>query len=233
MNIEHLEASMIGADQPTLDDISRRLWQAYAAGDVSDVDAEAVSEAVEARRTALKQPRPGRRPARVSRPRRPPVTSRDSRERRRRVASSGAMPPAIAAQFTEGERSALSIVAGEIRTKGQCDLPIDGIAARAGVGRTTVQNALRVARGHGLLNIDERPRPGRKNLTNVITIVDASWQAWLRLGPRHRVQTSEHHEYKSSKKYYLTPAALPKGSGRPIVDVGRKCNQKYLRQCRR
>jgi hypothetical protein len=41
----------------------------------------------------------------------------------------------------------MRIVGDECRAKGFCDLHIDAIAARAGVHRTTVQNALREGQG--------------------------------------------------------------------------------------
>jgi hypothetical protein len=213
---ETLEAALIGADLNVLDDISRRLWAAYSAGDVTDIDAETISEAIEARRKAIRTIKPPSPPKPKAPPARRQCQSPDRREsiqRRRRVASSGAMPPQIAAQFTEGERAALAIVAGETRTKGYCDLPIDAIAGRAGVGRTTVQNALRVARGLRLLNVEERPRPGRKNLTNIISITSGEWSSWLRLG-RHRVQAGERDQYRKDSLSSLAPlAALPWGSG--------------------
>ena len=51
-----------------------------------------------------------------------------------------------------------------------CDLPIDQIGALAGVCRTSAHNALHEARLLGHIKITERPRPGRKNLTNLIEI---------------------------------------------------------------
>jgi hypothetical protein len=223
MDIGHLEASVIGADGFMLDDIMRACWRSLAAGEISDADASSVSDAVEARRTVLKAPRPLPTPTLPMAPRRPPV-SRDrhaSRQRRRRVASSGAMPPAIAANFTEAERAALAIVAGEIRSLGRCELCIDAIAARAGVSRTTVQNALRVAGSLSLINVVERRRPGRKNLTNIISIISTEWRSWLRLG--HRVQTRERDQYKQdSLTSKEPPTGRFDGAGRGFRASGRQ-----------
>ena len=44
------------------------------------------------------------------------------------------------------------------------------IAARAGVGRTTAQNALREVRALGLATVQERRRRGQPSLTNLIRI---------------------------------------------------------------
>jgi hypothetical protein len=73
-------------------------------------------------------------------------------------------------------------VGDEVLARGFCDLHIDAIAARAGVCRTTTQNALRMARMLGMITVQERRRRGQKSLTNIIRIVSAEWQSWLRRG---------------------------------------------------
>jgi hypothetical protein len=103
-----------------------------------------------------------------------------SLERRRRLAASGPMPPTLAARFTQGELAALRIVGDEVLARGFCDLHIDAIAARAGVCRTTTQNALRMARQLGMITVQERRRRGQKSLTNIVRIISAEWQSWLR-----------------------------------------------------
>jgi hypothetical protein len=115
-----------------------------------------------------------------------------SRDRRRTLGSSSSMPPALRAFFTEGQRAVLCIVVGEVKRHGTCTLPYDQIAALAGVCRTTVQTTMHEARRLGLINITERARPGRKNLTNVIRIVSAEWLTWMKRGPRaHRPPLSD------------------------------------------
>ena len=78
----------------------------------------------------------------------------------------------------------LRIVGDEVRGRGRCDCAIAEIAARAGCGRTTVQNALREAAALGLVTVAERRRDGRKNDPNVVRIVSREWLAWLARGPR-------------------------------------------------
>ncbi|MFO1126400.1 MAG: hypothetical protein U1E25_14725 [Methylocystis sp.] len=78
------------------------------------------------------------------------------------------MPANLRCHYTEGQRAVLCIIKGEVKHHGLCDLPIGKIAALAGVCRTTVQTTLHEARRLGHIKITERPRPGRKNLTNVI-----------------------------------------------------------------
>lgn len=97
------------------------------------------------------------------------------------------MPEQVTRRLTQGEAAVLVII-GEVRSKGSCDLPIDAIAAKAGVCRTTVQNALREAQGRGpvpapaLIRVQPREVPGAKSLTKVVTIVSHEWLAWLKRG---------------------------------------------------
>ncbi|QCM09078.1 hypothetical protein CFBP6625_00940 [Agrobacterium tumefaciens] len=84
--------------------------------------------------------------------------------------------------YTEGERAVLCVVGDQVRRHGYCDLALDRIAAVAGVSRTTCQNALRKARNVelGHVTVEERPRAGQKNLTNIIRIVAKNWLGWLK-----------------------------------------------------
>jgi len=177
------------ASTDQLVNLGRSMWHDWGKGLFSDDEATFLNDAIEKRK-------PPRRPlaiaavglkARISRftTRQHPRSSdrKASRDRRRTLGSSSSMPPGLRADFTEGQRAVLAIVCGEAKHHGICDLPYDKIAALAGVCRTTVQTALHEARRLGLINIMERPRPGRKNLTNVIRIVSREWFAWLKRGP--------------------------------------------------
>jgi hypothetical protein len=119
------------------------------------------------------------------RPQRSPDRQR-SIERRRCLAASGVMPPRIAAQFTTGELAVLRIVADEAKRGGTCDLPLGALTARAGVSRTTAQNALRAAARAFLLTVRERRRRGANSLTNIVRIISPEWLAWIARGPRSR-----------------------------------------------
>ncbi|MCC0808071.1 hypothetical protein FPV16_17950 [Methylobacterium sp. W2] len=115
------------------------------------------------------------------------VTSPDkamSRDRRRLLACSGPMPPALASRFTTGQLAVLRIVADEVAAKGVCGLCVDAIAARAGVCRRLAQGAIRLAEGDGLLTIEERRHEGRKNSPNLVRIISREWQAWMRRAGR-------------------------------------------------
>jgi len=43
---------------------------------------------------------------------------------------------------------------------------------------------MRQAKLLGLLLVKERRIPGRKSLTNVVSIVSKEWTGWLRIGPK-------------------------------------------------
>jgi hypothetical protein len=105
-----------------------------------------------------------------------------SRDRRRMLGGSSALPDSLRHHYTEGQRAVLCIVAGEVKLHRVCDLPIDQIAALAGVCRTTAQTAMHEARLLGQVTITERPRFGRKSLTNIIRISSPRWLAWLKRG---------------------------------------------------
>src|SRR3954453_16063999 len=140
MFAEQLRRAVEAAPRLELTKVSALLWKAVAAGQVSEAEASALSETIEARRAIPAPRKPAQR--RVgSRPR-----SGDSMERRRRWAASGALPPAIASRFTLAEQAVLAVVAAENRKRGDCRLTNKEVADVAGVCITTVKNALRVAR---------------------------------------------------------------------------------------
>jgi hypothetical protein len=102
-----------------------------------------------------------------------------SRERRRRLGGSSALPDTLRHLFTEGQRAVLCIIMMEIKRRGICDWPIDKIAAQAGVCRTMIQTTLFEARRLGLVDITERPMRGQKSLTNLIRIISKEWLVWI------------------------------------------------------
>src|ERR671916_3209648 len=184
-----MAAAIDGARTLTrLDHLSCSIWQGLAAGAVADDDAQALAERLHARRTFLRgEIKPvgipvGRPsifpPRRLQRaPKRPVAIAR-----RRHLAASGPMPPALACMFTVSELAVLRIIGDEVRQHGQCARCVDELAARAGVCRSMVKNAIREAARLGLLTVEERRREGRRNLPNVVRIVSKEWATWLKRG---------------------------------------------------
>jgi len=176
----------------TLDEVARGLWAAVASGDLSDDDTAALAEALEARRTALKA-----RTALAAAVERKAAQGpslwlhrrvydrKASLERRRKLAASGPLPPALACRFTMAEQAVLRIIGDTVRAKGACDLTVPEIAARAGCGRTTAQGTIRLATRLGLLHVQERRRPMQRSLSNLVTITSPEWMQWLSRGPRN------------------------------------------------
>src|SRR3954463_2055400 len=181
MFAEQLRRAVEASPRAELPAVSSLLWKAYAAGTVTEADAADLSNLIEARR-ALPAPQKPIQRRFGSRPRAPA-----SMERRRRWAASGALPPALAARFTLAETAVLAVIAAEVLRHGACTLTVGHIAALAGVSETTVRNALRAARGLGLLTVEERRLTAWRNAPNVVQIVSREWLAWLRLrAPKER-----------------------------------------------
>src|SRR3954464_7033582 len=198
---DQMAAAIDGARTLTrLDHLSRSIWQGLAAGAVADDDAQSLAERLHACRSILRGDLkpvglvgipPGRPslfpPRRRQRaPQRPIAIAR-----RRHLAASGPMPPALARKFTVSELAVLRIIGDEVRQHGLCDRCVDEIAARAGVCRRMVQNAIREAARLGLVTIEERRREGRRNLPNVVRIVSKEWSSWLARGGRSSRPSAE------------------------------------------
>jgi hypothetical protein len=220
MFAEAIARAVEDARPDQLDHLAREVWRAHGAGVLDDAAAQAAAEAIQARRAIARigLPPASKGPPRI--PARRPQRSPDrqaSIERRRRLVASGPLPPPIAARFTWGEIAVLRIVGDECRAKGYCDSHIDAIAARAGVHRTTVQNALREAQGRGevpgipIITVEERRRRGQRSLTNIIRIVSREWRDWLHKGPVRAamgVGSNRSQSRTQSKKLSTTDTGL-------------------------
>ena len=217
--VEQIEAAIASASPSAFEALNRAIWAGLSSGALSEQDAERLSVAIHDRQTVAKATSgPVGGPRTVAsvypprRPQRPPVRA-VAIERRRRLAASGPLPPALAARFTVAELATLRIVGDEIREKGRCALPIDCIAARAGVGRTSAQNALRLARRLGLVRIEERRRTGAKSLPNIVTVIDREWSAWLARGPKatglKTLSTTDKESLSGERKVASSGSILP------------------------
>lgn len=191
----HSEMSQWLADITTVKQVEHfvsLLWRGHAEQQLDDDQAQALAEAARMVRSKLLAAREQRLPpARTYFPQRP--QSERSREqaasgprcparwaRKRRLGDMAALPPHVRDSFTEGERAALYIIAADCRQHGSCQCSIKEIGDRAGVGITTVRNALRRARLMRLIGTTERPQWRAKHLTNVVKIICPRWTSWLR-----------------------------------------------------
>lgn len=196
-----------------LDELARLVWRGYGEGAISDGEAEELAALIEQRRSRQK-PVPARN--RFQSRQRPRSRNRQaSRDRRRRLGGSSALPDTLRHHYTEGQRAVLCIIAGEVKHHGVCDLPVDKIAALAGVCRTTVQTTLHEARRLGHIGITERPVPGRKHLPNLVEIVSPEWRTWIKRGPTaHRPIGSNSPNLVSTTKntdsIKLRPSLVPR-----------------------
>src|SRR4051812_48231993 len=175
MFVDELRRAVEASPRVELPKVSALLWKAFHAGTVTETEASALSDLIEAKR-AIPVPPPRPRLHVGSRPRTP-----ESLARRRRWVAGGLLPPALASHFTAAETAVLSVIAAEALRHGRCTLVIEHIAALAGVGRSTVKRALRAAQGLGLVRIEERRVSAWRNAPNVITITSGEWNGWLRM----------------------------------------------------
>ncbi len=201
-----------------LDQLARQLWAANAARLIGDDEAQGLAELIAAKRPArVIGAIPGTAPPRPSRfpPRRPQLARRHPERiaRRRRIAAAGPMPPALAATFTISEIAVLAVIADEVAQHGRCERSLDELAARAGTCRTMARRAIRAAARAGIVAVEVRPQPGRKNLPNVIRVISPEWSAWIARRPRRdRGQINAPHGFPN-KKPALHVVAMKGNSG--------------------
>ncbi|GEP12530.1 transcriptional regulator [Methylobacterium gnaphalii] len=213
MFAEEIRRAVMVAPRVKLPDVAAVMWRAYGAGQITEAEAAELSELIERQREAP----PPEEPARASAGSRPRTDA--SLERRRRWTASGRLPPALAARFTMGETAVLSVVAAEAIERGDCRLAVGHIAAVAGVSETTVRNAIRRARGLGLVTVEERPVTAWRNDTNIVAIVSAEWTSWLRLAKRRRASGKPSYAARDALKLEggcKFANRTPTGSSRPV-----------------
>jgi hypothetical protein len=185
MFADQLTTAIASASLDALDRLAQTVWQGHAVGAIDDGIAQGLAEQIHQRRHVARAERKpvGIPPGRLSifpprRYQRSPDRAASIR-RRRLLAASGPMPPSLASNFTVSELAVLRIIADAVVANGQCVKSVAEIAARAGVCRTTTQNAIREAARQGLLVVQERRREGRRNDFNIVRVVSAEWRSWI------------------------------------------------------
>ncbi len=109
---------------------------------------------------------------------------------RRKLALAGPLPPALGQDFTEGQCAVLKVIADEVWRRGTCRLSRKEISDRAQASETVVYQATRKAVRHGLLGVKLRPQPGRKNLPNLLTVINTAWLKWI-YSPKYRAMSED------------------------------------------
>jgi hypothetical protein len=109
---------------------------------------------------------------------------------RRKMALAGPLPPALGQDFTEAQCAVLKVIADEVWRRGTCRLTRKEISDRAQASETVVYQATRKAVRHGLLGVKLRPQPGRKNLPNLLTVINTEWLKWI-YSPKYRAMSED------------------------------------------
>lgn len=225
MELERIAAIIDGARTiARLEWASGAIWKAFAANELSEEQAQGLAERIAERKAELR-PAP-RQVGQVARhsifPQRKRQVSPDRKAslmRRRRMANSGPLPPQLAAHFTTGQLAVMRVVSDELRDRGKCAITIAEIAARAGVCRALVQQAMHVAASLGLLMVQERRRQGQKNLPNLVQAISLEWLAWIKRGPKASPMTFRCLGI-GSISVAPTNTSLKKGSPMKVRDRG-------------
>ena len=218
-----------------LDAIAKIIWMAHGAGALTDDQAQALAEAVHARKKAIRDAetvlvrapgdvasdaaqsppeRPRERRSSIFPAKRPPKSPDRQRSilRRRRLAASGPLPPPLAANFTTGQLSVLRIIADETEShKGTCTRSLGELAARAGVCVALVRNTLRLAESLFLITTEFRARHGKRHLPSVIRIISKPWNLWLIIG-----RTVKRHALNAEREPGTLPFPLENAQKRGI-----------------
>jgi len=178
--LQFIRASIAKAPLAQVLNLKPEIWATHFAGGISGDFADAVSQAVHAREAAP-EPAPPLEPRTYvgSRPRSP-----ESLKRRHKWARADWLSPEVAEELSDGEAAAVAVIAAQHAATGDCRLPYGTIGALAGVCPTTVRNGVNKVRAGGALTVELRPRPGNRNLPNIIRIIATGWLDWLCLRTR-------------------------------------------------
>jgi hypothetical protein len=174
-----------------LDELTRDIWRAHGAGHLGDDQAQELAERIQKRRPAAVHvlnlvggPLIAAAPHRIQRsPEQRSPDRQRSIDRRYRLAMSGHMPGGLG-QYSFCELAVLKILSDEWLAHGVCDLSLNELGSRAGVCRAMAQRTMHLAEDDGLIRIQNRPRSGRKHLTNLVWIISWDWIFWLSKGNR-------------------------------------------------
>ncbi len=165
-----------------VDECAKAAWVLNGYGLVADEEMEYLAPVIEHQRKAISAgtppPRAGRR-TRHARPAIPVQKRAKSWLRRRTLAKDCIIPTCLAQAFTMSKLAVLAVIARAVLDRGQSNMSLPELAARAGVGCTTARYAIRDAVRMGLITVSENRINGFWNRPNTIRIVCGRWLRWL------------------------------------------------------
>jgi hypothetical protein len=165
------------------DDAITNIYRDQAASRISEDEAE--------RRVAeLRKRRDG-----VARRQRPPRAETAERWRKRRaIAATSPLPPAMAAHLTTSQMAYARLVYDETKIRGHFKLSHKEVADRCGMCPKTAQRAQERLDELGWIKVEKRFDPIRRwrSLPNMVKVIDPGWLMWISRGPRPRPSQHGH-----------------------------------------
>jgi hypothetical protein len=106
-------------------------------------------------------------------------------ERRRRLAATQPLRPAMAARakLTISELAYARLIADDNLIAGDSRDCHDKMAARAGTCSRTIQRAQKHFEDLKWIEVERRPIEGQKHDTNIVRITSPEWLTWIMMGP--------------------------------------------------
>jgi hypothetical protein len=105
--------------------------------------------------------------------------------RRRRLAATHPLPPAMAGEgkLTFSELAYARVLADDNLIAGDSRDCHDKMAARVGTCSRTIQRAQKRLEKLGWIEVELRPNKGQKHDSNVVRITSPEWLTWIMMGP--------------------------------------------------
>jgi hypothetical protein len=165
-----------------IEECAKSAWILNGEGLVGDDEMQYLAPVIEHQRKAISAGTPPPRATGRTRHSRPaiPVQKRaKSWLRRRTLAKDCIIPTCLAQAFTISKLAVLAVIARAVLDRGQSNMSLPELAARAGVGCTTARYAIRDAVRMGLISVSENRINRFWNRPNTIRIVCGRWLRWL------------------------------------------------------
>ncbi|GAA5666749.1 hypothetical protein T8J41_20235 (plasmid) [Nitratireductor rhodophyticola] len=200
-----------------VDECAKAAWVLNGEGLIADEEMDYLAPVIEHRRKWIREGmRSVRSPACVGRCR-PAIPSKMRSSvwlRRRALAKDCIIPTCLAEAFTVSKLAVLSVIARAVMDRGQSNMSLPEIAARAGVGCTTARYAIRDAARMGLISVSENRINRFWNRPNTIRIVCGRWLRWLKARSAYRTRRTARSPDSGS-------LGTPLRNLIPMIDIGR------------